>query len=225
MCFSASASFGAGVVLTVIGVATLRKPRQPSQLLFASIPLLFGIQQIAEGILWLALPNPDYVNTQKIFTYLFLFFAQVLWPVWVPLSILLLEKNTVRKNILKVLVGAGVVVGVYLAYSLFTFSVEAKIDGKHIAYLQDYPVSLRNYGFILYALATMVPPFVSHIKRMWLFGLAILISYLVSELFFENYIVSVWCFFAAIISLSIFAIMTDISKKEQHKSLTNNGIH
>jgi hypothetical protein len=150
MCFSASASFGAGVVLTVIGVVSIKKTHHPSQLLFASIPLIFGVQQIAEGILWLTLPNPDYVNIQNIFTYVFLFFAQILWPLWVPIAILLLEKNATRKNIQKVLVAAGLVVGVYLAYCLLTFSVEAKIVGQHITYLQDYPVSLRNYGIILY---------------------------------------------------------------------------
>lgn len=78
MCFSATASFGAGVVLTVIGVASIKKTHHPTQLLFASIPFIFGVQQIAEGILWLTLPNPDYVSTQKIFTHIFLFFAQIL---------------------------------------------------------------------------------------------------------------------------------------------------
>ena len=41
MCFSASASFGAGVVLNVIGVATIKKTHHSPQLLFASIPFIF----------------------------------------------------------------------------------------------------------------------------------------------------------------------------------------
>lgn len=114
MCFSASASFGAGFVLAVIGVATIKKTQHPSQLLFASIPLIFGVQQIAEGILWLTLPNPDYVNTQKIFTYVFLFFAQIVWPIWVPIAIMLLEKNATRKTMQKVFIGSGLIVGLYL---------------------------------------------------------------------------------------------------------------
>ena len=59
MCFSASASFGAGIVLTGIGVASIKKSDTRSKSLFASIPLIFGIQQITEGFLWLALSNPD----------------------------------------------------------------------------------------------------------------------------------------------------------------------
>jgi len=92
MCFSANASFGAGVILTVIGVASIKKCHHPYMLLFASIPLLFGIQQIAEGILWVTLPQPDNVNIKKAAKYSYLVFAQVLWPIWVPISIMLMEK-------------------------------------------------------------------------------------------------------------------------------------
>ncbi|MCP9768725.1 hypothetical protein EGI22_12435 [Lacihabitans sp. LS3-19] len=219
MCFSASASFGAGVVLTVIGVASIKKTHRFSQLLFASIPFIFGVQQIAEGVLWLTLPIPDFVNTQKIFTYIFLFFAQILWPMWVPLAILLLEKNITRKNIQKVFVAAGFIVGIYLAYCLFTYNVEAQILGQHISYLQDYPNSLKSYVIVLYALATLAPPFFSHIKRMWILGTTVAISYIIAYIFYEHYILSVWCFFSSIISLSIYAIMIEISNTQKLKNV------
>jgi hypothetical protein len=217
MCFSASASFGAGVVLNVIGVATIKKTHHSPQLLFASIPFIFGVQQIAEGVLWLTLSNPDYVNIQKIGTYIYLFFAQMLWPMWVPLAILILEKKETRKNIQKLCVAAGLIVGVYMAYCLLTFHVEANIVGYHIKYFQDFPPSLRKYSILLYGLATIAPPFFSHIRRMWMLGTTVLISYIVTAVFYEHYILSVWCFFSSIISLSIYAIMVEISKTEQQK--------
>jgi hypothetical protein len=217
MCFSASASFGAGVVLNIIGVATIKKTSHSPQLLFASIPFIFGVQQIAEGMLWVTLPNPDYVNIQKICTYIYLFFAQMLWPLWVPIAILLIEKKETRKNIQKVCVAAGLIVGVYMAYCLLTFHVEAKIVGYHIKYFQDFPPSLRKYSITLYGLATIAPPFFSHIRRMWMLGTTILISYIVTAVFYEHYILSVWCFFSSIISLSIYAIMVEISKTAQQK--------
>ena len=40
MCFSAGASFGAGVLLSVIGVASVKKTSSSSQLIFASIPFV-----------------------------------------------------------------------------------------------------------------------------------------------------------------------------------------
>jgi len=53
MCFSASASFIAGASLFAVGVATLKRARARAELPFAMIPLLFGIQQLTEGVIWL----------------------------------------------------------------------------------------------------------------------------------------------------------------------------
>jgi hypothetical protein len=213
MCFSAGASFSAGVVLTVIGIASIKKTHHGSQLLFASIPLIFGIQQLTEGILWVTIPNPNYVNTQKVFTYVYLLIAQVFWPLWVPMSILLLEKNRSRKKIQRVLVAAGLIVGAFLAYYLLNYKVEAKIVGQHVTYLQNYPISLKSSMVVLYALATIAPSFFSHVKHMWLLGTTILLSYLVTAIFYDHYVLSVWCFFSSIISLAIYLI---ISKSVKH---------
>lgn len=51
MCFSPEASFAGGIIISAIGVATVKKIHNPSQLVFASIPLFFGVQQITEGVL------------------------------------------------------------------------------------------------------------------------------------------------------------------------------
>jgi len=90
MCFSATASFGAGVVLAAIGIASIKKVNHPSQILFAAIPLIFCVQQVTEGFLWLGFAKPDYASLQQFTTNTFLFIAQVAWPLCVPLSILLL---------------------------------------------------------------------------------------------------------------------------------------
>jgi hypothetical protein len=85
-------------------------------------------------------------------------------------------KNATRKNIQKVLIGAGISVGFYFANFQMVFHVEAKIVGHYITYLQYYPVSLISNSIMLYALATIFPPFFSHIRRMWMLGTRILIS-------------------------------------------------
>ena len=53
MCFSATASFIAGTTLSVVGVAALKRTEAKTELPFAAIPLLFGIQQLIEGVIWL----------------------------------------------------------------------------------------------------------------------------------------------------------------------------
>lgn len=212
MCFSATASFSAGILLTTIGIVAIKKVQHRSQILFASIPLIFAIQQFSEGILWLSLPHPEFQYLQRKSTFFFLIFAQIVWPLYIPVAILYLERKRTRRNIQKVLVAIGLLVSGYLAYCLYHYDVHAEIDGYHIAYIQSYPETFKVWGGLLYIIATIGPPFFSHIKRMWLLGLTVLISYIISELFYENYLVSVWCFFASVISISVLFIMWEIKK-------------
>jgi hypothetical protein len=213
MCFSAGASFGAGAVLAVVGVASIRKAEAPSQVPFASIPFIFAIQQITEGFLWLSLTDPAYASLQQVTTYNFLFFAQVVWPIWVPFSIMRLEPEERRRTFEKVLVGIGAIVSLYLAYCLLSYHVEAKIGSYHIAYEQDYPSSIGLYGGLLYVIATVAPPFFSRIKRMWMLGAAVLISYIITTILYTDYIVSVWCFFASIISIAVYVVMYNLRNR------------
>jgi hypothetical protein len=221
MCFSATASFGAGIILSGIGAASLKKVQHQSQVMFAAIPLLFAIQQFSEGILWLSLPYPDLQYLQKNTTFFFLVFAQIIWPLYVPVSILLLEKQETRKNYQRILVCIGLLVSCYLAYCLCNYNVYAEIDCRHISYIQPYPEKFRILGGILYGIATIVPSFFSHIRRMWILGVTVLISYIITSLFYENYLISVWCFFASVISIAVWLIMSEIKTMAHTKIFIN----
>lgn len=210
MCFSATASFSAGVVLTVIGIASIRKAKKPAQLVFASIPLIFAVQQISEGFLWLALSDPYYAPLRGLTTYVFLFFAQIVWPLCVPFSILLLEQNQKKRKLLKFFSGIAVITSMVLAAFLIIYDVTANIDGHHIAYDQEYPAKLLHYGAIPYLIVTIVPLFFSSVKRMWFLGTTVLVSYVITAIFYQGYILSVWCFFASIISIIVFVIMREL---------------
>ena len=113
MCFSANASFIAGTALSVLGVATLRATRRKAQIPFAAIPLLFGIQQIVEGMLWLSF-RFDAPQLNVAMTYLFSMFSHVLWPMFVPFSIVLLETVPWRRKVILGFLGIGLLVGFYL---------------------------------------------------------------------------------------------------------------
>lgn len=213
MCFSAGASFGAGVVLTVIGSASIKKAKAPSQLMFAGIPFIFGLQQITEGFLWLSFNNASLQFLQTPATYIFLLIAQIIWPIWVPYSIMKLEPKEKRRVFEKVLVFTGALVSIYLGICLATCHVEASIDGYHITYIQEYPRFTGQFSGVFYVAATILPPFFSRIRRMWMLGLSILISYIITAVFYSDYIVSVWCFFASVISISIYTIVYSMNHK------------
>lgn len=225
MCFSANASFISGSVLTVIGVATVLKAKAPSRAAFGSIPFIFAIQQFSEGFLWLSFTNSSYQGLQQVSTYIFLSFAHITWPAWLPFSILLLEKNSKRKNILFLLLGAGIVLSCYYAFCLASYPVVAQIDGYHIKYITDYPSALINVGTIFYGVVTILPTFISSVKRMWFLGLAITLSYIATSVFYHEYVVSVWCYFAALLSVIIYWILYGQQKLSFNKSSLTVQVH
>lgn len=119
MCFSATASFTAGAVLSTIGVVSIKKAKRPAEILFASIPLLFALQQISEGFLWLALTNPEYAYMENVSTHIFIAFAQVVWPFWIPFSIFIFtnsKKSKVTNYIGKTLIFIGAILSCGLTY-------------------------------------------------------------------------------------------------------------
>jgi len=213
MCFSAGASFGASVILGTVGIASIRKVQEPSQIPLASIPLLFAVQQFSEGFLWLSLTNPEYASWQQIPAYVFLLFAQIVWPTWVPFSILIIEKDRGRRNLLIIMLGVGVTLSVYLAYCMIFYDIRAQVTAHHIQYTLNFPMRFAWFSGIVYFIPTVLPPFFSSIKRMRILGLTILTSYLVTTLFFHEYIISIWCFFAAILSVIVLSIMMGIKGK------------
>jgi hypothetical protein len=219
MCFSAGASFAGGIIISGIGIATIREVHKPSQMVFAGIPVFFGVQQILEGCLWLTIPNPDFIYIQRIATYGFLIMAQVLWPTLIPVSVLLMEKNKRRKRIISIFLGLGLLLSSYYAFCLFSYHVTPRIMGYHIQYNTDFPDSLSMPAFIIYLIVTIIPLFVSGIKKTHLLGILMFLSCLITAIFFTQYLTSVWCFFAALISGVIFWILRDSKKEFNLKNL------
>jgi hypothetical protein len=212
MCFSPEASFAGGVIISAIGILTVRKIHKVSQILFATIPLFFGFQQIAEGFVWLTLPLPGYLIVQKISVYIFLTTALVIWPVMIPLSMLFMEKSKKKRRIMGYFFRAGAILSGYYGLCLIFFKVNPQITGFHIVYHNDFPKSLSMIATIVYLLVTIPPLFISSVKRTHLFGLMMTLSCIVTVIFFKQYLTSVWCFFAAIISVIIYWILNDLRK-------------
>jgi hypothetical protein len=182
MCFSAEASFAGGVIISAIGVATIRKVHLPSQIVFASIPLFFGFQQITEGVLWLTIPIKEYASIKIAATYLFEVMALVIWPLMIPISVLYMEKIKKRKKILVSLIFAGGILSAYYLACLIFFKVDPVIKGFHIQYDNYFPESLAIISFLVYLIVTIVPLFVSSIKRTHLLGILMTLSCLVTAL-------------------------------------------
>ena len=207
MCFSAEASFTGSAVISAIGVAGFTRIKRRAEILFAIIPLIFGIQQCAEGVLWVTLKSGSHEGLQSTVTCIFLVTALVIWPTMIPLSIRLMETVKRRKSVLNCLVVLGGALSLLYACCLILYNVTPQIQNFHILYVDEFPCALVGIGFVCYLVVTIIPIFVSSVRRMWLFGILIAVSCLVTGIFFAQYLTSVWCFFAAIISILIFWIL------------------
>lgn len=208
MCFSAGASFTAGAVICAVGVATIARVHKPNQKLFAIIPLVFGLQQLAEGCVWLTLQNPGHETIQKISMYLYLVTADILWPVMVAGSVLLMEENPKRRKVIRIFLVAGALLSMYYAFCLIHFKVTPEILKCHISYGGDFFPSLMMPAFLLYIVVAITPMLISSVKKMYLLGILMFLAVVVTVIFYVKNVTSVWCFFAAIISMVIYRMVS-----------------
>jgi hypothetical protein len=219
MCFSAGTSFGASAVLGVIGIVAIARAKTAPQRCFAVTPFLFAVQQFTEGMLWLSLKDADLERWQQFFIYTFLVFAMMIWPVWISFTVWLLEKNAKRKRIIAGLFITGGIVFAGIGYILWTHQVKVVPTHHHLHYEFDFPARPTTGIVIfslLYFMATIGAPFVSSIKRMKWLGISFAASYLFAVTFYSGFVVSVWCFFAAILSIVIIWILSGLSKTAAH---------
>lgn len=202
MCFSATASFIAGTTLAAAGIATMRLVSRPSEIPFAAIPLLFGIQQLIEGLIWLSfreaspIPNPP-------LTFAYSLFSHVLWPMYVPFAVRLLEREHWRRRALGLAQIAGIAVGLYLLYIITWFPVTSRVLGQHIVY--DSPHFYAGAVMALYLSATCASSMLASHWIIRVFGVLSLATFLAAYTIHAATLVSVWCFFAAVLSCIVYA--------------------
>ena len=129
-------------------------------------------------------------------------FSNVLWPMYVPFAMGVLEAVRWRRRTLVAFEAAGIAVGLYLLYSIVSRPLVAELVGGHIVY--DSPHFHLVPVMVLYLAATCVSCFLSSHGFVRLFGVLSLLSFIVAYIVHIGALVSIWCFFAAILSLLIY---------------------
>lgn len=171
----------------------------------SSFPLVFGIQQGFEGLVWLGIEDVLPMALRGLGTYGFLFFALTYWPIAGPVAGYLIETRPVRRKCFLALIMAGIVIGFYLMFMAIKHSVPPMAGPEwrgHIAYLVgvELPQNIEYLYFFTACLALLG----SSDKAAFRFGLALTVSFAVTMVGYQlDTLPSVWCFFAAICSLII----------------------
>jgi hypothetical protein len=201
MCFSATASFVAGSTLSVLGVVTIKKSKGRSELPFAFIPLLFGAQQLVEGVIWLTFAHEAPILRQYM-TYLYMGFSHVLWPIYVPIAMGFLEAVPWRKKTIFSFAAVGSLIGLFLLFLIITCPVGVELIGHHMVYESAHFFDLTSMA--MYVAATCFCCFFSSHGFVRMFGGLQFISLIAAYAINMKALFSVWCFFAAILSLLIY---------------------
>lgn len=209
MCFSATASLIAGAGLSVAGVTALAVTRERRAVPFTAVPLLFGLQQAAEGAVWLAAAGGD-AGMQGCASAAFLGFAEVLWPLYAPLAVLALEPAGWRRRAMWACFACGVIVAAAMLHGLVRDFTPGVPEGGHIRYILAYWDEFRNAGLLeallgLYVAATCGSLMLSREPLICLFGAVVTVALAVTAFAYETWMFSVWCFFAAVLSVIVVA--------------------
>ena len=202
MCFSAEADFVTGAVVGAVGVATLTKVEEPRQLALAAVPLTLAAHQLVEGFVWLGHEGEASRSTVDVATYFYVAVAWVVLPVFLPLCVLLVERDRSRQRAIAPFVALGAVVALYFLWSILLNDVTSHVVEHTIQY--GGAGDLAVPATILYVIATCMPPLLSSHPAIVVFGVLNLAAVAVIAWAQADGLTSVWCLWAAIISVLIY---------------------
>jgi hypothetical protein len=205
MCFSAGGSFTLSGVLAAVGVASVVRNSSKEHAMLAAVPLVFAAQQFAEGMVWTTFRNAGAETAHQAAVMAFIAIAMAVWPIWAPLSLRLAERDRTAKRVLAALLGLGSIAAVVSVLLLLRRHPVAEIAGHSIRY--EYPHSTNavlSVGMLAgYIAPTIGPFFVSTMRAARMIGSTLVVSLALSIVVEREALASVWCFFAAILSVQI----------------------
>jgi len=219
MCFSATASFTTAAVLMPVAANTIGTALKVDRryLGFAIFPLLFGIQQVLEGGLWMEIGQSDPARSH-MYALGFLFFAYLVWPFLVPFAALLVEPRRNRRRVFLVLSIFGLLLGLSL-FAPLLFNPDW-VPLRIVKHSIDYNSRLIWEGVVpysvirvIYACIVCLPLLFSSEKHIRIFGVIITFSVIAGFAFAHYAFTSVWCFMAAIVSTYLLFAMRSVGRR------------
>ena len=220
MCFSAEASFISAAILVPVGLYCLKKTVHMDKpyWTFSLLPMVFGIQQAFEGGVWWAL-DANEAEILRLSALGFLFISHFFWLVWIPVSSYFTETIQKRRAVFLSIAGAGFVFSatMFPPFLFYPDWISVSMVDRSIIYqttliYDDYIPRYIITG--IYMLIVMIPLLLSSDQYHRMLGILILFSAAVTILFFNIAFISVWCYFAAVISLFVYYMTVKLKGTE-----------
>ena len=198
------------------------------QIPLAALPLLFGLHQVSEAFVWWGLQGhvPNWV--ERVTVWIWLLFAFVALPALLPIAVDLVERSKTRQRVISAFAGLGAAVAIALAISIFRGPIGAEIEGHHVAFQVD-AVSRGGLLTTLYVVATCGALLACSYREIAAIGMMNLIAVPVLMWLTVSGFVSLWCFWAAIVSIVIawhlrrVAITRDAGRDERLRTTFGAG--
>ena len=216
MCFSATANFVGSGILGAIGALTLREVKHRRELLFAAIPCLFAVHQFTEGIVWLGLNHGLGPLAAHDAAAAYLLYAQGLLPFLLPFSVYLIEPTELRRRRMLGFVALGTFLGLYMLWGLIAYPIEIFIRAHGIVYLNA--ITTTTPVAVLYVVATCGALFFSGFRSLVVLGSVNLAGLLVVMLVRRYQFTSIWCAYAAAVSVIIYFFFRQTRQKRPSKN-------
>jgi hypothetical protein len=202
MCFSASADFVGSVVLGAVGVATLAEVKDRRELLLAAVPGLFAIHEFIEGFVWLGLDGRLSPQVAHSAGAAFVLYAQGILPFLLPFSVFLIEPTKRQRRRMLSFVILGGLLALYLAWGLVAYPLQVSEQAHSILYVNV--ITNTTLIAVLYVIATCGSLFFSGYRPLVELAWANLAGLLVVMMVKRYAFTSVWCAYAAGVSVIIY---------------------
>jgi hypothetical protein len=215
MCFSAAADFTGSVVLGAIGVATLREVKDRRELLLAAMPGLFALHEFIEGFVWLGLDGRVSQQLGHNAGAAYMLFANGLLPFVLPLSVFLIEPTRHRRRRMLSFVILGSLLALYLTWGLIAYPLTISMQSHSVLYANA--ITNSNIVAVLYVAATCGSLYFSGFRRLVQLAWANLAGLIVVALVKHYAFTSVWCAYAAVVSVIIYFFFRQTRQHRPHR--------
>jgi hypothetical protein len=204
MCFAPEADLIGGVIIGAIGIDVYRHlgDRRDHKVL-ASLPLMLATHQIVEAFVWWGLQGHVNAGLGTAAMWIYLVFAFVVLPVYVPIGVWALELPGRRRTTIVPFVALGAIVSTVLAGFMLRGPVTAHLADYHVVYGTGLQADLLiTTAYVVAICGSLV---LSGYRHLAIFGVANFMAVVILANITLDGFASLWCAWAAVSSAALAA--------------------
>lgn len=211
MCYPALLNYASIAVLIPAGAYAVLKSSEKRQL-FASAPMVFGLQQLLIGVMWICI-NANYIALAHNVALLYLFVMYFWWPAILPAAVYRIQSHSQYRLLLRILFFLGLLLGLatYAPVLAGLKSFSLSLVGKAItisAYTEFWQQCAITFCYLMVVVTSLLVA-LFNISNWFVFVLldALLVGLVWCAVMFTN----VWCYLPLL--LALYMLFTSLQRR------------